>query len=121
MWPRVYGKARVDEDDRITLINLGLDGLKVLIAEILAVIRSKQRDPVGLELIKRTFQRLNRSLDIRQAGQRTEEAEFVRFTGVDACRVIAPFASEGAVGRRVTFGGAYQRFRRRGRKGEDGG
>lgn len=31
-----------NEDDRITLIELGPDGLKVLIAEILAVIRSKK-------------------------------------------------------------------------------
>ena len=120
--PRGRGRvARVDEDDSITLIELGPDGLKVFIAEILAVIRSEERDTVGLELIKRIFQRFNRSLDIRKAGQRAEETEFCRFTGANGCRVIVPFASEGAAGPRVAFGGGTCDFGARGRKGEDGG
>ena len=113
--------ARVDEDDSITLIELCPDGLKVFIAEILAVIRSEERDTVGLELIKRIFQRFNRSLDIRKAGQRTEEAEFCRFAGANGCRVIVPFVSEGAPSRGVAFGGGACDFGARGGKGEDGG
>ena len=113
--------ARVDEDDSITLIELSPDGLKVLVAEILAVIRREECDTVGLELIKRILQRFDRSLDIRKAGQRAEEAEFVRFTSANGCGVIVPFASEGAAGCGIAFGGGTCDFGAGSGKGEDGG
>lgn len=70
--------ARVDEDDRVALIELGPYGLKVLMAEMLAVIRSKELDPISLELVKYTFDNSSCALDAQEARQCTEESESVR-------------------------------------------
>lgn len=107
---RPYGRgcvARVDENDGGTLIELGPDGLKVLVAEILAVIGREERDAIGLELVKCVFESFDRTLDVREAGQRAEETEFVRLLGADGYGVTVPFAGEGAPGCGGTFcGGA---------------
>lgn len=70
--------ARVGEDNSIALIELGPYGLKVLMAEMLAVIRSKELDPISLELVKYTFDGSSCALDAQEARQCTEETEFVR-------------------------------------------
>lgn len=44
--------ARVGKDNSI---ELGPDGLEVLMAEMLAVIRSKERDPISLQLVRHIF------------------------------------------------------------------
>lgn len=120
--PRTRGRAaRVDEDDGLTLVELGPYRLKVLVAELLAIIRSEQRDTVGVELIKRLLQRFDRSLDIRKTGQRTEEAEFIRVVVANGCSVIVPLAGEVAAGRGLAVSGRPCDFGAGGGKREDGG
>ena len=70
--------ARVGEDNSIALIELGPDGLEVLMAEMLAVIRSKERDPISLQLVRHIFPGSSCALDPQEARQCTEETESVR-------------------------------------------
>lgn len=113
--------ARVDEDDSAALIELGPDGLKVLVAEILAVVRREERDTVSLELVKRVLQGLDGSLDIRKAGQSTEEAKLFRLIRTNGRSVVVPFTSEVVAGRGVAFGWCTCDLGAGGGKGEDGG
>ena len=113
--------AGVDEDDGVALVELRPDRLEVLVAEVLAVVGSEEGDTVGFQFIERILQRLNRAVDVREAGQCTEEPELVRLMGANGCGVIVPFASKSATGCGVAFGGGTCDFGAGGGEGEDGG
>ena len=113
--------AWMDEDDSAALIELGPDGLEVLVAEILAVVRREKSDAVSLELVKRMSQGFDSSLDIRKAGQCTEEAELFRLIRTNGRSVVVPITSEGAAGRGVAVAWCTCDLGAGSGEGEDGG
>ena len=113
--------ARVDEDDGVALIEFRPDGLEVLVAEVLAVVGGKESDTIGLQLVERVPDGFDGALDVREAGQRAEEAESVRLVGADGDGVVVPFAGEGAAGCGGAGGGGACDFSAGGGEGEDGG
>ena len=115
------GVARVDEDDCVALVEFGPDGRKVFVAEIFAVVGGEEGDAVGLEVVEGILQGFDRAVDVCEAGQRTEEAEFGRLMGADGCGVIVPFVSESAAGSGVAFGGGACDFGAGSGEGEDRG
>ena len=90
-------------------------------AEIRAVVGRKQRDAVGLEVVKRVRERFDGAVGIREAGQRGEEAEFGGLGGAQGCGVVIPAAGEGAAGGGGAGGGGAGDFGAGGGEGEDGG